>query len=988
MVGYRRGRGRAGAAVLALVALMAGVLVLAGASPAGAATVITVTTTADVVDPDDGVVSLREAVATANTNAGDETIDLAAGATYTVTNCTAYNGFEFRNAGAVTIHGNGSTVVQPCLASGSTHQPGIYAYQTALAIDHLTILQAGRALEVFGTVPSVSLLLDHVTVRDSSAGCIRVEKDLPAVVRFTTVDGCVGYGISVGLAKDSAMELRVEDSEVTGVKSASQLDDLGSISTIRVHLERTSVHDNPLGGVTAIRSATVLDSHIDHNQGSLPGLLASHDVVIRDSTIDDNDNLFGPAPFGRGAVGLWFGGTLDMQRTSVSRNRGGFAGVFASNAAGAAEISDSSIDGNVGASAEPSNQTGAGYANRDPASVAPLHLTRSTVNGNSGRALAGVWGRTPTSIVDSDISGNTVTDHDPTIVSAAVMVDASLTMTGSTVSGNTVAPSGTAVPTAAVHARTATLENDTISGNRADVGGLYARESGSLRHVTLADNFGPIARHVAASGPVSFGATALSSALTDVNPPCSAVADPAAPGATGSFTSIGYNVSTTPGCALAQATDQFGIEALLGPLAANGGATPTHLPLWGSPLTDRIPIGSGPLCTGADQRHVPRPQGMGCDIGAVEARGASFHALTPSRILDTRLPGGGGKLSSTTERTLQVTGGAVPPTASAVVLNVTATGSTANSFLSVFPQGTVQNTTSVLNFGPGQTIPNLVTARVSLAQTVTMQTAQGETDVVVDLLGYFDDGTGPGDGWVGVDPVRVLDSRTPTGGWNARLAAGASREVTVRGVSTVPVAATAVVANVTVTDSDSNSFLSVWPSGVARPGSSNLNFAARETIANGVIVPVGADGKLSVATAVGTTHVVIDVVGYFTAGAGSRYFPGKPTRVLDSRAHVGSPGPWGPGQTRSVSLTSSSIAPNATGVAMNLTATNGTAGSFLTAFPHGVPKPTASALNFGPGQTIANHSLLRIAAGQLDIANHLGTVDVVGDVVGYFQVPT
>jgi hypothetical protein len=46
------------------------------------------------------------------------------------------------------------------------------------------------------------------------------------------------------------------------------------------------------------------------------------------------------------------------------------------------------------------------------------------------------------------------------------------------------------------------------------------------------------------------------------------------------------------------------------------------LPLAGSPLLDRIPIGTAGLCDGTlptDQRGFPRPVGTGCDVGALEA---------------------------------------------------------------------------------------------------------------------------------------------------------------------------------------------------------------------------------------------------------------------------------------------------------------------------------------------------------------------------------
>lgn len=57
----------------------------------------------------------------------------------------------------------------------------------------------------------------------------------------------------------------------------------------------------------------------------------------------------------------------------------------------------------------------------------------------------------------------------------------------------------------------------------------------------------------------------------------------------------------------------------LGPLADNGGFTPTRLPLPGSPLVD---AGANNLCSKEDQRGLPRPinssTGPRCDMGSVE----------------------------------------------------------------------------------------------------------------------------------------------------------------------------------------------------------------------------------------------------------------------------------------------------------------------------------------------------------------------------------
>jgi hypothetical protein len=75
----------------------------------------------------------------------------------------------------------------------------------------------------------------------------------------------------------------------------------------------------------------------------------------------------------------------------------------------------------------------------------------------------------------------------------------------------------------------------------------------------------------------------------------------------------------------------------------------------------------------------------------------------------------------------------------------------------------------------------------------------------------------------------------------------------------------------------------------------------------------------------------------------------------------------------------------ASGVVMNTTVTNGTAPSFVTVFPAGGSVPTASNLNFAPGQTIPNLVVSRVSpAGAIALYNQQGTVDIIGDVTGYF----
>jgi len=76
---------------------------------------------------------------------------------------------------------------------------------------------------------------------------------------------------------------------------------------------------------------------------------------------------------------------------------------------------------------------------------------------------------------------------------------------------------------------------------------------------------------------------------------------------------------------------------------------------------------------------------------------------------------------------------------------------------------------------------------------------------------------------------------------------------------------TAVVLNVTATGPTASSFVTVYPDGGTRPVTSDLNFTAGETIANLVVVPVGADGKVDFYNSTGSVNLIADLSGYYTA---------------------------------------------------------------------------------------------------------------------------
>lgn len=239
----------------------------------------------------------------------------------------------------------------------------------------------------------------------------------------------------------------------------------------------------------------------------------------------------------------------------------------------------------------------------------------------------------------------------------------------------------------------------------------------------------------------------------------------------------------------------------------------------------------------------------------------TFVPVQPTRLLDTRSSkavGAGGDIA------LTVTGGSIPSSGvQSVVLNVTVNAPTRDSFLTVYPNGDERPWTSNLNFRSGQTVPNLVVARVGDGGKVRFYNTAGSTHVIVDLLGYTMPSSTPNGHVVAVTPARVLDTRIP--GFGGPLAGGEERRVGLRGIGGLPDGPfSGVIANVTVTEPTDVGYLTVWPAGLERPTASNLNFGPGQTVPNLVVSAVGADGGINVFAPFGSTHVIVDVVGYVT----------------------------------------------------------------------------------------------------------------------------
>jgi outer membrane protein assembly factor BamB len=381
-----------------------------------------------------------------------------------------------------------------------------------------------------------------------------------------------------------------------------------------------------------------------------------------------------------------------------------------------------------------------------------------------------------------------------------------------------------------------------------------------------------------------------------------------------------------------------------------------------------------------------------------------FVSSTPVRLLDTRaghytidgMFNGIGARPAGSKLDLAVVnrGGVAAAGVGAVALNVTATNPTGNGFVTVWPTGATRPNSSNLNIASGQTIANLVIAKVGNNGNVSLFNSAG-TDLIADLAGWFPTTSG----LTPLTPSRLLDTRagySTVDGLYAGIgpvAAASELDVATLGRGGVPASGVgAVVLNVTATNPTAPGYMTVWPMGSARPYTSNLNFIAGETVPNLVVTPLGTNGKVAFYNSAGTTDLIGDVQGWFAST--SELTAMVPFRLLDTRPGMptgdgqfaGSGALNAAGQVDLIVLGRAGIpASGVSAVVLNVTAVNPSANGFLTAWPTGSLRPATSNLNFSPGETIPNLVIAAVGTnGKVSIYNNAGSTDVVADVVGWF----
>ncbi len=244
--------------------------------------------------------------------------------------------------------------------------------------------------------------------------------------------------------------------------------------------------------------------------------------------------------------------------------------------------------------------------------------------------------------------------------------------------------------------------------------------------------------------------------------------------------------------------------------------------------------------------------------------GRTYHPAKPIRLLDTRGTTGGhtGAVTGGHSVTLTVSGAhGVPADANAVVLNVVATATKGSGSLTASPAGTVNSGVSGPYWTTGQTASaQIVVPMVPLinGKVVLRNNSKSSAHLVADVVGWYGP-TASGATFQPVSPVRILNTRTGSGGRTAKLGAHATLRLKVTGAHGVPAnAVSAVDLNLTVPSPTGSGYLVAYADGTTRPDVHSADYTSGHPAAGAALVKVGTNGEIDLYNA-GSTAVDVDI---------------------------------------------------------------------------------------------------------------------------------
>ncbi|MGZ4706466.1 MAG: CSLREA domain-containing protein, partial [Acidimicrobiales bacterium] len=305
--------------ILGSLTILAGLGVVTARPASAVNPTIAVTTTADVINGSDGVLSLREAVIEANADAGADTIELATSATYRITLCdgiaaqedaSASGDLDATDVAGLTISGGGSEIQNGCDAGGDDESIIENRAAGGLHLDHLTLRFAAFLAQRSGVESVGPVSLDTVDLVGIGANAVH-----------TSVGGLT--------AVDSTMEQNRNGLDIAG---DAELTDC----IVRNQVER---------GMIAHGHLAIHGSSIVRNT---EGVLGHGGVQIDHTNIEQVTDGSDPGQQLLGGGAITAEGVLDLTDSTIRHNRSTSGEAAGVNALGGGTIQRTVIQGNVG----------------------------------------------------------------------------------------------------------------------------------------------------------------------------------------------------------------------------------------------------------------------------------------------------------------------------------------------------------------------------------------------------------------------------------------------------------------------------------------------------------------------------------------------------------------------------------------------------------------------------------------------------------------
>jgi uncharacterized repeat protein (TIGR03803 family) len=247
----------------------------------------------------------------------------------------------------------------------------------------------------------------------------------------------------------------------------------------------------------------------------------------------------------------------------------------------------------------------------------------------------------------------------------------------------------------------------------------------------------------------------------------------------------------------------------------------------------------------------------------------AFYPLLPCRVADTRDPTkptglGPPSLTGGVERPFPILNATttcnIPPSGvAAYSLNFTVVPHGTLGYLTVWPTGETQPTVSTLNDVLGRVIANAAIVVAGSSGKVSVYPTN-DTDLIIDINGYFAPAGPGGLSLYPVTPCRVIDTRQLGPPFSGALSPPVD---VVDSQCAPPDTARAYVFNASVVPQGSLGYLTLWPDGATQPLVSTLNALDGTISSNMAIVPAGTQGKIDAYAGNGLTQLILDISSYF-----------------------------------------------------------------------------------------------------------------------------